>query len=89
MRSINANGALTVSIDAAGASRLYAFAQLPASGAKFVVGIPRALVQTNGDIVRLAPGVPRTHNNNVVTFRKPHNTSILERGQEILWNRQR
>ena len=38
---------------------------------------------------RLAPRVPRTHNYNVVTFRKPHNTSILERGQEILWNRQR
>jgi hypothetical protein len=33
--------------------------------------------------------VPRTHNNNVVTFRKPHNTSILELGQEISWNRQR
>ena len=38
---------------------------------------------------RLASRVPRTHNYNVVTFRKPHNTSILERWQEILWNRQR
>jgi hypothetical protein len=38
---------------------------------------------------RLATCVPRTHYYNVVAFRKPHNPSILEPWQEMLWNRRR
>ena len=37
---------------------------------------------------RFAARVTRTHNYNVVLFRKRHNTSILELWQEILWKRQ-
>jgi hypothetical protein len=48
----------------------------------------RPQAHSGGGHRRFASRVPRTHNYNVVLFRKRHNPSILELWQEIVWETQ-